>query len=271
MDWKTHDLSLAAFSHQRSWVPRSKKKIPEMSDFSLSSWVFKLVNTKWDIMTFSVLGRWRSPNGKLQMSFWFCNLKMSFQSTSVPLASKTNLFEKKQMRSLQVCGVVDASQVAFCFGGPFSPIPAYLCPPGPQLYPGQDKSRVLIAAVPLAWKALRCIRLSLCWQLFLRFAFISSTIRPTKSLPTCQLSEIFGFLNAGLQFYFSGNYALCGSWMILWKYKKSEQISALMQSEDVTGLDDCSSSYSILRNRADHAEYLCINWLSPVSDRMTHE
>lgn len=79
---------------------------------------------------------------------------MSFQSTSVPLASKTNLFEKKQMRSRQVCSVVDAFQSR--------PVPAYLCPPGPQLYPGQDKSRALIAAVPLAWKALRCIRLSLC-------------------------------------------------------------------------------------------------------------
>lgn len=112
-----------------------------MLDFSLSLWVFKLVNTKRDIMTFSVLGRSRSPSGKLQMSF--CILKMSFQSTPVSPASKTNLFEKKQIRTPGVCSSVDDSRVTLCFWGPFSPVPAYLCPPGLQLCPGQDKSRVL--------------------------------------------------------------------------------------------------------------------------------
>lgn len=222
-----------------------------MSDFSLSSWVFELVNTKWDIMTFSVLGRWRSPNGKLQMLF--CILKMSLQSISVPPASKTNLFQKIQIMTPRVCSGVDVS-----LSLPRLPCASEALSVPSQLYPGQDKSRALCD-----WHG--SISLESCLT-------HSSACMLAGFSAVCFHVLHFGVVNASLQFYFRGNYAVCGSWMISWKYKKSEQNPALMQSEDViTGLDDCSSSYSFLRKRADHAAYLCINCFSPILDRMTHE
>lgn len=142
--WKTHDLSLTAFlklsnnisSNLLHAEKQTKKKIHLFpSEFC------KLVNTKWDVMTFTVLSRWRFRNRKLQMSF--CVLKMSFQSTSVPLASKTNLLEKTQIATPRVCSSVDASQVDFCSWSPFSPVPVHLCPPELQLYPGQDNAHAL--------------------------------------------------------------------------------------------------------------------------------
>lgn len=97
-------------------------------------------------MTFSILGKWTSQNGKLQMSL--CILKMSSQATSVPLAYKTNLFEKKQMIKLQDCSIVVASQVTFRFWCPFSLVLANLCPIGPEIYHRQDKSHVLHDTFP---------------------------------------------------------------------------------------------------------------------------
>lgn len=149
MDWKTRDLSLTALANVSIYISTKllnagkQRKIPEMWELSFSSWAPPLVSSAGG----------DPKNGNLQMAF--CILKMSFQSTSVPPDSKTNLFEKKQNRTPRVCNGVDASQVAFASEPLLVPSQHTSVLLG-QLYPGQDKSHALCD-----WRS--SIRLESCW------------------------------------------------------------------------------------------------------------
>lgn len=166
-------------------------------------------------------------NFKCYSACWKCHCS-PYQCHQPP---KKNLFDRKQMMTPRVCSGVDVS-----LSLPRLPCASEALSVPSQLYPGQDKSRALCD-----WHG--SISLESCLT-------HSSVCMLAGFSAVCFHVLHFGVVNASLLFYFRGNYAVCGSWMISWKYKKSEQNSALMQSEDViTGLDDCSSSYSFLRKR----------------------
>lgn len=189
--WRTPDLSLTALLNLSNNISsilldaeKQKKNrknvgfLPFLVGFA--NWS-TLNEISWPLAS-SVGGD--SPNGKLQMSF--CVLKMSFQSTSVPPASKTNLLAKTQIATPGLCSSVDASQVDFCSWSPSSPVPVHLCPSGTPIIPRSGSSPML-CMVPRAWNA-PCSRPSLRWRVF--SAVCSHVLHPQTHMTAAYPSDL---------------------------------------------------------------------------------